>query len=67
MAQLTVEELERWVEFGAQWRAVGVSDELAVVDMCQCTGELVERRESDDPAVIAYVRENHGDSEGQRR
>jgi hypothetical protein len=55
---LTVEELEHWVAFGATWRLVEISDRCAVVDMCQCTGELVERRGSDDPIVVAYVR-NH--------
>jgi hypothetical protein len=61
VAQLTIEELERWVEFGAKWRAIQTSDELAVVDLCQCTGELVEQRETIDPEVIAYVRTHSGE------
>ncbi len=60
MRPLTIEELERWVDFGAKWSPVTVTDELAVVDMCQCTGELVERREGDDPGLIAYVRAHEG-------
>jgi hypothetical protein len=52
---LTVEELERWVAFGAIWRLVEISDGRAVVDMCQCTGELVERRGASDPIVLAYL------------
>jgi hypothetical protein len=60
MPRLTIEELERWVDFGAKWRAVSVTDEVAIVDMCQCTGELVERRESDDPDLVAYVRTHEG-------
>jgi hypothetical protein len=55
---LTVEELERWVAFGATWRLVEISDRRAIVDMCQCTGELVQQRGSNDPIVLEYLR-NH--------
>jgi hypothetical protein len=58
---LTVEHLERWVLSGAHWRVVGISSEHAVVDLCACTGEVVERRQSDDPAVIGYVRTAQSD------
>jgi hypothetical protein len=53
---LTVEELDRWVDFGAQWRLVEVTKTRAVVDLCTCTGEPVERRTSSDSDVIAHVR-----------
>jgi hypothetical protein len=53
---LTIDALERWVLFGAQWRLVHLSDERAVVDLFTCTGELLERRESDDAALIDYLR-----------
>ncbi|HET9124187.1 MAG TPA: hypothetical protein VFN65_04800 [Solirubrobacteraceae bacterium] len=53
---VTIEELERWVEFGARWRALAFEPGRAVVELCQCTGELVERRVAVDPEVIAYVR-----------
>ena len=53
---LTVEELERWVTFGATWRVVQISDGRAIVDMCQCTGELAEQRASNDPIVLEYLR-----------
>jgi hypothetical protein len=56
MPNLTVDALERWALFGAQWRIVDLSGESAVVDLCTCTGELVERLESDDPTVIRYLR-----------
>ena len=52
----TIDALERWVLFGAQWRVVHLSDEQAVVDLCTCTGEPVERIQSDDPVLIAYLR-----------
>jgi hypothetical protein len=56
MTNLTINALERWVLFGAQWRIVDLSGQSAVVDLCACTGELVERLESDDPTVIRYLR-----------
>jgi len=53
---LTIEALEEWVRAGAHWRVVRHCDERAVVELQQCTGEPVERVESDDPAVIDYLR-----------
>jgi hypothetical protein len=55
---LTVDELERWVAAGAHWRPVQIGDARAIVDLCQCTGETVERREAIDAAVIEYVRDH---------
>ena len=56
---LTIDGLERWVFFGATWRVVDISRDRAVVDLCTCMGVPVERLESDDPAVIAYLRTTH--------
>jgi hypothetical protein len=53
---LTIEELERWATFGATWRVVEISDRRAIVDMCQCTGELEARRVAIDPLVLEYLR-----------
>ena len=55
----TIDELERWVSSGAPWRVVDISREHAVVDLCSCTGEPLERVESGDPAVIGYLRTAH--------
>ena len=33
-----------------------ISRDRAVVDLCTCIGEPVDRLESDDPAVIDYLR-----------
>ena len=60
MDERPVEILERWEDHGAAWRAVHVSDELAVIDLCTCTGEPVERLESSDPELIRFVRERDG-------
>jgi hypothetical protein len=48
--------LTRWEESGAVWRAVHVSDAKAIVDLCTCTGEPVDRIESTDPDLIEFVR-----------
>jgi hypothetical protein len=52
---LTVETLENWVLAGAHWRVLHHGERRAIVQLQQCTGEPVERLESDEPAVIAYL------------
>jgi hypothetical protein len=61
---LTIDDLERWVLSGAQWRVVDISRERAVVDMCTCMGEPVDRVESDDPAVVGYLRTARSELDG---
>lgn len=51
----TIEDLERWRLFGAGCRIVERGDGHAVFEMCTCTGETVERHESSDPELIAYL------------
>ncbi len=48
--------LRRWEEHGATWRALHVSDARAIVDLCTCHGEPVERLESSDPELIRHLR-----------
>jgi hypothetical protein len=52
---LTIEGLDDWARAGAHWRVVHHSERRAVVELQQCTGEPIERLESEDPAVIAYL------------
>ncbi len=54
---LTLADLERWVENGASWRALEVSDERAVVELCTCYGEPVDVLAGAAPELVAYVRE----------
>jgi hypothetical protein len=54
---LTLEDLQRWVENGAGWRALEVSDERAVVELCTCYGEPVDVLAGEAPELVAYVRE----------
>jgi hypothetical protein len=53
---LTIDGMERWVQFGAHWHVVHLSSDRAIVEFCACTGEPVERLESHDPAVVERLR-----------
>jgi hypothetical protein len=55
---VTVEDLERWTDHGAVWRALEITDELAVVELCTCYGEPVDVVEGAGPELVAYVREH---------
>jgi hypothetical protein len=55
---VTIEDLTRWEDHGAIWRALQVSDEQAVVELCTCYGEPVDVVQSDAPELISFVREH---------
>ncbi len=57
----TIKELQDWELGGAPWRPVIVTDERAVVDLCTCSGELMERVQSDEPEFIEFVRSHPAD------
>jgi hypothetical protein len=59
----TIAELEDWELNGAEWRPVKVDRARAVVDLCSCSGELMERVESTDPQFIEFVRARRDDAE----
>ena len=48
--QHLLENVENWTLSGGSWRIASISKERAVVELCACTGEPMERLESDDPA-----------------
>jgi hypothetical protein len=50
--------LADWEAAGAQWRVAALTPERAVVMLCTCTGEAVDRVEFTDPAVVAHLREH---------
>jgi hypothetical protein len=54
---LTLADLQRWQESGATWRALEVTDERAVVELCTCTGEPVDLLTGAGPELVAFVRE----------
>jgi hypothetical protein len=49
--------LARWEEHGAVWRTLHLSDRKAIVELCSCQGEPVDRLESDDPELIRFLRD----------
>ena len=51
-----VEVLERWCDSGAAYRILHLSDEAAIVLLCTCTGEPVDRLESRDPRLVSHLR-----------
>ncbi|MGA8720867.1 MAG: hypothetical protein WB557_22885 [Solirubrobacteraceae bacterium] len=53
---LTVSELEDWELHGAIWRALEVSDDHTVVELCSCSGERMDVVEGDEPELIEFVR-----------
>jgi hypothetical protein len=54
--QLTVADLQRWVEAGAHWRVLAAGEHHVTVELCSCLGEPVERLESEAPEVLDYLR-----------
>ena len=52
----TIHELNDWELNGAVWRPAEIYSDHVVVDLCSCTGELMERVESVDPQFISFVR-----------
>jgi hypothetical protein len=50
-----VARLERWEAHGATWNVVILTDRLAVVELCSCHGEPVDRIRSVDPALLRYL------------
>jgi hypothetical protein len=61
--ELSVEDLERWEDHGAQWRLLEVAGDCAVVELCTCYGEAVDVGRGSSPALLAYVRARRADAE----
>jgi hypothetical protein len=58
---ITIADLERWVLHGATWRAVDVSDQCAIVELCTCYGEPVDVVQGSAPELIEFVRRRRRD------
>jgi hypothetical protein len=61
-SSVTVDYLKDWELHGATWRAVEVSDERAVIELCSCSGEPMDLVQGDDARLIEYVRTHRGSS-----
>jgi hypothetical protein len=53
--RIGIAALERWSAFGATWQLAGIESGRATIDLYRCTGELEERRWSEDPAVLDFL------------
>ena len=51
-----VSVLRRWKDHGADYRVLHLSRDLAIVELCTCFGEPVDRLESGDPRLLRYLR-----------
>ena len=60
-AGLTIAELKDWELHGAIWRALELTDERAVVELCSCSGEPMDVVEGDSPELIEVVRAHPDD------
>jgi hypothetical protein len=54
--RLTKADLERWQESGATWRALEITDQSAVVELCTCTGEPVDVLAGSGDELVEFVR-----------
>jgi hypothetical protein len=57
-----IQILTRWRDHGAEWRTLALDDNRAVVELLTCYGEPVDRLESEDPRLIAYLNEQRDSS-----
>jgi hypothetical protein len=55
VAEAPVDVLRRWEQHGAEWRIVSLGPDRAIVDLCTCYGEPVERVESGDPELLRFL------------
>jgi hypothetical protein len=58
LPETAVATLERWQALGATWRTLILTDKLAVVELCTCHGEPVDRIRSSEPALLRYLAEH---------
>lgn len=56
MSGSPLQALQDWEAAGAHWRLLALGDEGAVVELLTCLGEPVDRLESGDAALLAYLR-----------
>ena len=55
--RITLEDLRRWEDNGATWRALELGDQHVVLQLCTCFGEPVDLVIGEQPELIAFVRE----------
>lgn len=60
---LSLADLKRWEDNGASWRALELSEQRAVVELCTCYGEPVDVLSGEAPDLLAYIQERGRRSE----
>ncbi len=55
MSEPPLQTLARWEDAGALWRTRSLGAGAAVVELCTCFGEPVERLRSGDPQLLRYL------------
>jgi hypothetical protein len=56
MTQLSIDDLQRWRDFGATWRVLARTPSSATLSLCRCDGgEEVQRATIDDPLVLTWL------------
>lgn len=65
--ELSLADLKRWEEQGATWRAVEISDDRALIELCTCTAEPVDMLQGHEPELITYVRSAQAERAEQER
>jgi hypothetical protein len=57
MPEPPIVTLQRWVDHGANWRVASLGEQEATVELCACTGEVVDVMRSADPELLQFLRE----------
>jgi hypothetical protein len=57
----SLEDLLRWEDSGATWRALQVSEDHALIELCTCYGEPVDVVRGEGPELIVFVRDRRAD------
>lgn len=61
MDENVIESLIRWTDSGAVWRVTSRTASAVTISMCTCGGgEEVQRLQSADPAVLAWLGDRTG-------
>ena len=61
MSSFKLSELEDWELHGATWRALELGKQRVVLELCSCSGEPMDRVESEERKLIEYVRARRAD------
>ena len=59
--ELTIDYLKSWEQHGATWRALQLTDNRAVVELCSCYGEAVDVIEGEGEELVSFIRTHESD------